>query len=195
MRDMLDKGGVHPIWLGLAAQDVDQRVAAALRLPKAQGILITEVYAASPAAKAGIKAGDVITDIGNTALRNRRAYQDALRNHTPDSPARLVLYRDGARVELRIQPETFSDALAERLMEQRWGLAAADGKDGARVTRAMPQGLARELRQGDLIVKVGNIRVQNRADLLRAFRQYHMSGQIMLSVVRGGKLLQGTLSL
>jgi S1-C subfamily serine protease len=195
MRDMLDKGGVHPVWLGLAAQDVDQRVAAALRLPKAQGILVTEVYAASPAAKAGIKAGDVITDIGNTALRNRRDYQDALRNHTPDSSTRLVLYRDGTRTELRITPETFSDALAERLMEQRWGLAAENGRDGALVTRAMPQGLARELRPGDLIVKIGNMRVQGRADLLRAFRQYHMSGQIELAIVRGGKLFHGTLNL
>ena len=195
MRDMLDKGGVHPVWLGLAAQDADQRVAAALRLPKAQGILVTEIYAASPAAKAGIKAGDVITDIGNTALRDRRDYQDALRNHTPGSPARLVLYRNSARMELAITPETFSDMLAERLMEQRWGLAAADGKDGALVARAAPQGLARELRQGDLIVKIGNMRVQNKTDLLRAFRQYHMSGQIMLAIVRGGKLFYGTLSL
>jgi Do/DeqQ family serine protease len=195
MRDMLDKGGVHPAWLGLAAQDVDQRVAAALRLPKAQGILVTEVYGASPAARAGIKAGDVITDIGNTTLHNRRDYLDALRNHTPDSPTRLVLYRDGARMELRITPETFSDALAESLMEQRWGLAATDGKDGARVTRAAPQGLARELKPGDVIVRIGNMRVQNKAELLRAFRQYHMSGQIMLAIVRGGKLFYGTLSL
>jgi S1-C subfamily serine protease len=195
MRDMLDKGGVPPAWLGLAAQDVDQRAAAALRLPKVQGVLVTEVYAASPAARAGIRAGDVITGIGNTPLHNRRDYQDALRNHTPDSPARLVLYRDGTRMELRITPETFGDALAERLMEQRWGLAAADGGDGALVTRAMPQGLARELRKGDLIVKIGNMRVQSKADLLRAFRQYHMSGQIMLSIVRGGKLFYGTLSL
>ena len=195
MRDMLDKGGVHPMWLGLAAQDVDQRTAAALRLPKAQGILVTEVYAASPAAKVGIKAGDVITDIGNTSLRNRRDYQDALRNHTPDSPARLVLYRNGARMELRIIPETFSDVLAEHLMEQRWGLSAADGRDGAVVTQVTPQGLARELRQGDVIVTIGNVRIQNKTDLLRAFRQYHMSGQIMLAIVRGGKLFYGTLSL
>jgi S1-C subfamily serine protease len=98
-------------------------------------------------------------------------------------------------MELRIKPETFSDALAERLMEHRWGLAATDGREGALVTRAMPQGLARELRQGDLIVKIGNMRVQNKADLLRAFRHYHMSGQIMLAIVRGGKVLYGTLSL
>jgi S1-C subfamily serine protease len=195
MRDMLDKGGVPPTWLGIAAQDVDQRVAAALRLPKVQGILVTEVYAESPAARAGVTAGDVITNIGNTTLQSRRDYLDALRNHTPDSPARLVLYRDGARRELRIQPEIFSDALVERLMEQRWGIAATDGKDGARVAKAMPHGLARELRQGDVIVKIGNMRVQNRADLLRAFRQYHMSGQIALTVVRGGKLFQGILSL
>jgi len=195
MIDMLDKGGVHPVWLGIAAQDVDQRVAAALRLPKVQGILVTEVYGASPAAKADIKAGDVVMDIGNTPLRNRRDYLDALRNHTPDSPAHLVLYRDGARREVRITPEIFSDALAERLMEQRWGLAATDGQGGAFVARAAPQGLARELRRGDVIVKIGNMRVQNKADLLRAFRQYHMSGQIMLAIVRGGKVFYGTLNL
>ena len=195
MRDMLDKGGVHPAWLGFAARDVDQRAAAALRLPRAQGMLVTEVYAASPAAMAGIKAGDVITDIGNTPLRDRRDYQDALRNHTPDSPARLVLYRNGARMELRVTPETFSDALAERLMEQRWGLAAADGRDGALVAGVAPRGLARELKPGDLIVTIGNMRVQRKADLLRAFRQYHMSGHIVLAVVRGGKLFYGTLSL
>jgi S1-C subfamily serine protease len=80
-------------------------------------------------------------------------------------------------------------------MDQRWGLAAADGGDGASVTKVTPQGLARELRQGDVIIAIGNMRVQNKADLLRAFRQYHMSGQIMLTIIRGGKLFYGTLSL
>ena len=40
-----------------------------------------------------------------------------------------------------------------------------------------------------------NARVLNKADLLRAFRQCHMSGHIMLAIVRGGKLFYGTLSL
>lgn len=195
MRDLLDKGGVHPVWLGLSAQDVDQRAAAALRLPKAEGILVTEVSAAGPAAEAGIRAGDVVILLGSTPLRDRRDYLDALRNHTPDSPVRLVLYRDGSRFELSLKAAAFSDALAERLMEERWGLTARDGRDGALVTKLSPHGFAPQLKKGDIIVKIGNVRIQDRSDLLRAFRLYHMNGQIMLIVMRAGRLLHGTLKL
>jgi S1-C subfamily serine protease len=195
MGDLLDKGGVHPVWLGLVAQEVDQRAAAALRLPKADGILITKVYASSPASAAGIRVGDVIVSLGNTPLRDRRDYLDALRNHTPGSPVLLSVYRDGRGMEARLKAETFSDALAERLMEERWGLVARDGEEGALVVGLGSNGFASQLRVGDSIVKIGNILVQNRQDLLRAFRLYHMNGQIMLAILRGGRLFYGTLVL
>ncbi len=195
MHDLLDKGGVHPVWLGFWAQDVDQRAAAALRLPKADGILVTEIHAGGPAASAGLKAGDAVTALGDTPVHNRRDYLDALRNHTPDSPVRLTLYRDGKRHELSMKTAAFSDALAERLMGERWGISVKDDADGARVVQRTQRGIGAELKAGDVIVQIGNIRVHNRLELLRAFRLYQMNAQVMVAVLRGGRVLYGTISL
>ena len=56
-------------WLGVTIQDVDENAAKALGLKDAQGALIGSVLPDEPAAKAGLKAGDIIVRVGRDATR------------------------------------------------------------------------------------------------------------------------------
>ena len=187
MEDLVGQGRVAPLWLGLSAQDVDQRVAMALALKKPQGVLVDDVYPGSPAARAGVRGGDIITQMGSTEVRDRRDYLNYLRNHTPGSPVRLSLWRDGKSLTLEASPEAFTDEAATALMERRWGLTLKEGRQGLMVSKVRGDGPASMLKVGDGIAGVGNVRVGTMKDLLQAFRAQRMARQVILQVVRGGK--------
>ena len=187
MGDLVEQGRVSPLWLGLNVQDVDQRTAMALALKKTQGVLVAEAYPNTPAARAGIRGGDVITGMGAAELRDKRDYLNMLRNQTPGGTVRLSILRGGERRAVEVRPAPFTDAEAMALMERRWGFSVREGKGGLRVSTVREDGPASMLRVGDGILGVGNGQVKTMAQLLQAFRALRMSGQVMLRVERGGK--------
>jgi len=56
-------------WIGVQIQPVTQDIADSLGLKKAEGALVAEPQADSPAKKAGIEAGDVITAVDGSPLK------------------------------------------------------------------------------------------------------------------------------
>ena len=82
MADLMGQGRVAPLWLGLMAEDLDSRMAMALGLREARGVLVGAVFEGTPAAKAGITPGDIIESINATPVRDRRDYINVLRNQT-----------------------------------------------------------------------------------------------------------------
>ena len=187
MTDLLGRGRVAPLWLGLELQDVDSRVAMALGLREARGVLLTRVFAGTPAAGTGLAAGDILESINGSPVRDRRDYADILRNQTAGTPLRLQLRREGAVLQRSLTPAPFSDAAARALMERRWGFEAAQNGRQVRVSRVRRDGPAAFLRQGDVIAAVGGAAVRSLDDLLQAFRRERMAGQVLLQVARGGK--------
>src|SRR5579871_5103733 len=68
-----DHGKVTRAWLGVQVQPVTAGIAESLGLKKAEGALVDEAQPDTPAAKAGLQAGDVITAVNGNAIRNSRA--------------------------------------------------------------------------------------------------------------------------
>jgi hypothetical protein len=66
------------------------------------GMRLMAVRPDSPADKGGLKAGDVIVDFGGTAIRDLYSYTDALYAHKPGDVVKVVVMRDGKRVELTV---------------------------------------------------------------------------------------------
>ncbi len=99
MESLMKTGHVVRGWLGVSIQDVDQDLAKALNLPSTKGVLISQVQPGSPAAKAGLVRGDVVTavrgkPVGSTgelrnvvaeAGANVKVKVDILRNGKPQS--------------------------------------------------------------------------------------------------------------
>ncbi|MYL85250.1 Do family serine endopeptidase [Desulfovibrio aerotolerans] len=160
-------------WLGVTIQDIDENTAKALGLENTKGSLITSVIDGQPAAKAGIKTGDVITAVANQKIDNSN---DLLR--------RVAAIRPGESIELSItrkgSPVTVSVTLGERDAKKlalngpnQNDEGEADGDQIASVLGLSVRGLtAKEAKalgmdkvQGVLITEVGDGSEAEQADV------------------------------
>ncbi len=187
MQDILGQGQVSPLWLGIQGQDVDQSIAMALNLAKPQGVLVASLYASSAAAKAGINIGDVILRLGNTELRHKQDYLQALRNHTPDTPLTIHLWRQEKPLTLKVIPEDFSQAIALGVFEKRWGFSVRESNGRLEVVDVRKKGPASMLKKGDILVGIGRTRLANIEEFLTIFRNQRMASQVLLHIQRNNQ--------
>ncbi|WMW64351.1 trypsin-like peptidase domain-containing protein [Nitratidesulfovibrio liaohensis] len=193
VEELLGRGRVDPVWLGVLGQDIDQRTAAWLGLKRASGMLVTEVLQDTPAAKAGLRPGDVLVSINGNPVEDKDAYIMLLRNYTHRDTLEVGLLREGKTATLRMTPAVFTQDMAERLAERRWGLRVQEAQDqragGVRINAVLPNSPAARLglAPGDVVRQVGSVRVGNPRDFAQAFARYRLAGKVTLLIQRGGK--------
>jgi serine protease Do len=93
-------GKVSRGWLGVQIQEVTPAIAASLGLKDEGGALVASVTASSPAAKAGIKQGDVIQSFNGGPVKQLRDLPRLVSAAAPDSEASLTVWRNGKSIEL-----------------------------------------------------------------------------------------------
>jgi serine protease Do len=111
-----EKGHVTRGWLGVQIQPVTADIAESLGLKKAQGAIVDEPQSGSPAAKAGIQAGDVITAVNGTQVKDARDLARTVGTMAPDTSVKLDIVRNG-------EPRSITVPLAQIPNEQQ---ASAD---------------------------------------------------------------------
>lgn len=82
-------------WLGISIEEVTPQKAQELKLSGIYGVLVAEVEADSPAAKAGLKNGDVITDYDGQRVEGVIEFRRLVRETPPGRTAKLTVWRDG----------------------------------------------------------------------------------------------------
>lgn len=97
--DLRENGSVERGWLGVTLQPVDDGLANAVGLDEAQGVLISEVTADSPAAEAGLQPGDVILQVAGEDVADPRAISFAVADLAIGSEAIFTLFREGQQIE------------------------------------------------------------------------------------------------
>lgn len=112
-------------WIGVTIQDVDENTAKALGLPEATGALIGSVMPDEPAAKGGMKDGDVVLEVNGQKIDDSSALLRAIATEAPGSKVNMVVWRDGERKNITVQ-------LGER------NLKASSGKSGSAVEQDAP---------------------------------------------------------
>ncbi|MBX9748850.1 MAG: Do family serine endopeptidase [Roseococcus sp.] len=105
-------GRVERGFLGASTQPLTPALARSLRLSKPEGALVGQVEPESPAARGGLRAGDVVTQVGETAVANPRDLARAIGDARPGSEVRLSVQRDGAAQELRVTLAQLRDGQA-----------------------------------------------------------------------------------
>jgi serine protease Do len=190
-----DKGAVTRGWLGVQVQPVTAEIADSLGLKEARGAIVDNPQDGSPAAKAGIEAGDVITAVDGTAIKDSRDLARTIATLAPGSSVKLDVVHKG-------DSKTVTLALGELPNERqakadegkaqpgngtpRLGLALAPagevqgaGQKGVVVTEVDPQGPAaqRGIQTGDVILNVGGKPVANVGDVRSELAQAKSSGK------------------
>lgn len=184
--DILGRGHVEPLWLGVIGEDATPRVASALGLKSPSGLIVTSVAPGSPAAAGGLKPGDVILSLNSATIRDRRDYVGTLRNQTGGGKIVVEYWRDGSPARVVLTPVPFDDKTAAQLLERRWGFTAREKNGVLSVDSVRKDGPASFLRKGDVILGVAGERVANRENFLRAFRHERMARQVVLLIERDG---------
>jgi S1-C subfamily serine protease len=190
VEELLSKGAVAHIWLGLVAQNLDQSLAGYFNLASTRGMLITEIYDGSPAAKAGVKPGDVLLTVEGVAVEDREHYLQLLRNYVTGQTLSLALVREGKPLSVRAEAAAFPVERVPELAFGRWGLTLAPSKQGAlAVAKVRPGSPAQKLglEPGDLVLKLGGIVLEKPEDFADAYARYRMRNSLLLLVVREGR--------
>jgi len=99
-----DFGQVSRSWLGVLVQPVDAELAQRAGLAKASGALVTEVKTGSPAARAGLRAGDIILAWGDREV-DHRTLPWIVAQTPPGRATTVAVWRNRAQTALPVLPE------------------------------------------------------------------------------------------
>src|SRR5829696_1486054 len=142
-------------WLGARLQTVTSEIAESLGLARPSGALVASVTSPSPAARAGLKTGDLIVAVDGQAVDDPSAFDYRFATKPLGGSAKIALMRAGreeaASIALKTAPETPRDELV---------IQSRSPFQGAKVSNLSPA-LAEELRldpssEGVIIVDIGN---------------------------------------
>jgi serine protease Do len=187
-----DKGSVSRGWIGVQIQPVTQDIADSLGLKKAEGALVAEPQADGPAAKAGVKSGDVITQVNGTPVKDARELARTIGGFAPGNTVKLNVIHQGQDKTLDMTLGTMPsvqeakadfDGNSDKGSSSRGaevprlgltvapaGSVAGAGKDGVVVTDVDPKSAAAErgFKEGDVILEVAGKSVTNPGDVREA---------------------------
>jgi len=195
------KGSVTRGWMGVQIQAVTPEIADSLGLKKVEGALVAEPQPNSPAAKAGIVAGDVITAVDGKPIKGSRELAREVGMLAPGTSVKFdVLHQGTSKIVTltlgempREQQANASDREKSAQNEPHLGLSLAPanevsgaGSEGVAVVGVEPGSPAAErgFKTGDVILQVGGKSVSNVKDVRNALDEAHTNGkhQVLMRV-------------
>ncbi len=207
---LIKSGRVRRGYLGVAIQPVTADIAANLGLKEVRGVIVSAVEQGSPAERAGLKQGDVITVINGVQIEDTNSLRNTVASAGPDAEVTITIARDGQERQLRAKLGELADQTTARPTggrdegalsdEERFGFAATpvtpelaarlglkgDAK-GLVVTDVDPAGQAAEagLRPGDVIEQINRRPVRSAEDLKSALSRAGSQPSLLLINRRG----------
>jgi serine protease DegQ len=103
MEQIIQNGSVTRGWIGVAVQDMTPELAESFKLKDTQGVLISEVVRGSPADKAGIKPGDILVSIADSALSDSTVMLETISALVPGNTVSLKLLRNQTDVVVQVK--------------------------------------------------------------------------------------------
>ncbi len=190
--------------IGVQIDQVTKEVAESIGLGKPQGALIRGVEEGSPAEKAGIEAGDIITRFDGKAIEKASDLPRLVGNTKPGSRVGLTVFRRGASKDLgitvaEVQPEK---TVAQKSQEERKSNAAAPlglvvgelteaqkrelrVRGGVRIESVAEPASRAGLREGDVILAIANAEVLSVRDFESILSRVDKSRPVSLLIRRG----------
>jgi len=187
---LIRDGKVTHGYMGIGINDVTPENSAFFNVTNASGAVVTQVESDSPAAKAGVKVGDVITELDGQKVMDAGELQVEVGQKRPGTTIKLEVARDGKNVNIPITLEAMDtrDRQGNETAEaehgkMHWGLGLSDmtpeirqqlqaprDLHGAVIEQVQPGSSADDagLQRGDVIVQVNRHDVQNGADVQQA---------------------------
>ncbi|HKU46387.1 MAG TPA: Do family serine endopeptidase [Burkholderiales bacterium] len=189
---LVKTGKVQRGRIGVAIQEVSQSLAQSFGLDRPRGALVASVDKDGPAAKAGVKPGDVLLGVNGKTVERSSELPPLVAAVKPGSKATFEVWRDGGKRNLDITVGELKTEQVAAGPKSEAGEAADTGKLGLAV-RPSEQGLVVEkatgaaaragIRQGDIVTAINGRAVKSPAELRAAAEK--AKGTVALLVRRG----------
>jgi len=197
-KQLIESGSVARGFLGVGIQDLTKELVESFGLKDTEGVLVSQVYEDSPAARAGIQRGDVVVEYEGRKVVNVGQFRNMVALTAPKTRVNLVVLREGKRNELTVElgsiekdaPATMgrgetmkklgfsvqdlTDELAQQL--------GYEAGEGVLVTEVEPRSPAQEagMRQGMLIMEVNRKAVKTTQDFFEALDLSSESKRVLI---------------
>src|SRR5580698_9500034 len=214
MDQIMTKGKVTRGFLGITPQELTPEMAKAFGVPNTHGVAVATVVPDSPAAKAGLKVGDVITAVNGSPADDVNSFRLQVAGFSPGTTVHLKIARSGQTLDLPVTLTEFNldaenkgdgegnlpsggekgalkglsvQALTPELRQQ---LQTPEGTQGVVITDVDPDSAASAagLQQGDIIAEVNRKPVTSISDFNTAVKAGASRESTLLLIKRG----QGT---
>ena len=206
---IIKDGSVHHGYLGIGITDVTPDNSKFFNVQDPSGALVNQVTPDSPASKAGLRSGDVITRINGEKVVTASDLQLAVSTHAPGDSMNLTVLRDGKSQTMDVKLDEFhadkevADASGggDESGRGRLGVAVANLTPDLRQQLQLPErvkGVAVEevrpgsaaddagIQQGDIILEVNRHKVQSASDVQQALANVKKGDDALLLVFSGG---------
>ena len=205
------EGRVRRGWVGARVQSVTPSLAEGLSLPSAASVIVADVVAGTPAARADLRIGDVVLSVDGRAVENARQLDVRLYRKALGDSVRIELLRDGQRltadlavVERPGDPDHFAPMVRpDQNLIPRLGILGIELDDEVRkvlpelrgdagvlvAARAGSTDAEGGLAAGDVIYAVNGVSVRGLSELRDAVARAAAGSALVLQIEREGRLL------
>jgi Do/DeqQ family serine protease len=201
------KGGASVVrrpWLGAKLQAVTPEIAESMSLKRPVGALVSTITPKSPAARGGLRTGDLIIEVDAQPIDDPNAFDYRFATKALGGQTQVAIVRGGREIKVAIPLETAPEgAREETVIKSRSPLLGAkvanlspavaeelrldDNAEGVAVTDVESGSVAQSFgfQKGDIVINVNNAKIATMQDLLRATGQPARLWR--LTIVRGGQ--------
>ncbi|MDS1134633.1 DegQ family serine endoprotease [Nitratireductor indicus] len=182
VNELIQSGSVQRGWLGVQIQPVSKDIAESVGLDEEKGALVADAQDGQPAAKAGIKSGDIIVAVEGQTVASPRDLARTVAGFAPGNEVDVTVWRDGKTQDIKVKlsemPAPDKMASADNggpnasPTDAQFGLTVTPSEDGRGlvVTDVEPGSAAedRGIRAGDVILSVNSREVKSGKDIEEA---------------------------
>ena len=205
-RELIADGRVSRPFFGIETEELTIDMAQYLGLEKNKGLIVCDVAPKSPAARAGIQVGDVLTHIGDTVVEDHFHFFDLVDVEAPFPSMTFTVFRDGAEKAIDVLPELFpvkrtpvkapsADGRSSEYFDRKLGVAVDDFTsetaerlgynapvDGVLLTYVDPEGDAAKqgVCAGMSILRVNGVTTHNADEYREAIQESDVDKGVLL---------------
>ncbi|MBT0664841.1 DegQ family serine endoprotease [Geobacter pelophilus] len=203
-----DKGAVTRGWLGVQTQGVTPEIAKSYGLTGEKGALVADIIKDTPAEKAGLKSGDIITEFDGKPVRDPNDLSRTVAATPPGKTVSLKLFRDGSEQSVAVTLERRKDdgsdtAASGAVAQDKLGLSVQEltrdlanslrlkDAKGVVVSDVKPGGIADEagIMRGDILLEINDAKIHTVQDYEKTVKQPSKGGYLRFRIRRGDTAL------
>jgi serine protease Do len=200
LNDLKTKGKVTRGWLGISVQDISDDIASNLNHSNKRGALVSDVFKGDPADKAGIRIGDIITEINGKPIKDTHELLLTIASLHVGQKMTVKAIRDGKEMTFHVTVAERKEnvMMADKSGKGHFGITAQDitsemarqlgiGREGVIVAEVQNGSPADEvgIQQQDIIVQVNRVKISSMKDYTREIMKAAAKKSVTLLIKRG----------